>query len=298
MYIKLNYFLREGVRNVYSNGLMSIASVCVMVCCFILMGFSFLISRNIKNTLKNIEKDNSITVYLKADVSYDLEYMKNKLSSIDNISSCILQPKEEALKNYEDLLGDSLIDLFEGDNPLPDAFQISMEDLSKYQETVSLISSMTEVDSISDRGEVAKKLSNLKSLLKKLGIWIVVGLMSVSIMIISNTIRITMYNRRFEISIMKSIGATNMFIRLPFIVEGIILGSISSVISIFILKFAYERATEITSSLVPIAIFSFDRIFYQMLGAFVIFGIFLGIVSSLLSIKKYLNKEGGMSVVW
>lgn len=298
MSAKFGYFVREGIRNVYSNGMMSIASVFIMVCCLIMMGMSFLTSENIKILLRNIEKNNVITAYLKPDVAYDVDYIKNRLLAVENVSSCNVYTKEEALKSYEDLLGDSLMELFEGENPLPDALQITMEDLSKYQETVDSILKIPEVDSVNDRSEIAEKLFNIKSLLKKLGIWAAVGLMSVSVMVISNTIRITMHNRRFEISIMKSIGATNMFIRMPFIIEGVILGLTSSFISIFSLKLIYEKTSELISNLIPITIFSFDKIFCQMFASFIGFGVFMGVISSLLSIKKYLNKEGGMSVVW
>ena len=298
MIYRPSYFIKEGIRNVYSNGLMSIASVFVMVCCLLLMGVSFLVSNSIKNILNNIEKNNSITVYAKFDVPVDVDDLKNRISSLENVASCNIRSKDEALKSYEETLGSSLTDLFDGEIPIPDTFEVSMYDLARYNETVSKILEFSEIDSISDRSEIASKLSKLKSILKKIGIWIVIGLMSVSIMIISNTIRITMYNRRFEISIMKSIGATNTFIRLPFIVEGIILGLISSVVSIFILKFSYIKASEIFSSVIPISTFSFNKFYIHIFISFVIFGIFLGIVSSLLSIKKYLKKEGGLSVVW
>lgn len=298
MSAKIGYFIREGIRNVYSNGMMSIASVFIMVCCLMLMGMSFLISENIKNLLRNVEKNNVITAYLKPNVTYDVDYIKNELLAVENVSSCNVYTKEEALKSYEDLLGDSLMELFEGENPLPDAMQITMEDLSRYQETVDKILKIPEVDSVNDRSDMAEKLFNLKSVLKKLGIWAAVGLMSVSVMVISNTIRITMHNRRFEISIMKSIGATNMFIRMPFIIEGVILGLVSSFISIFSLKFIYAKISELISSLIPIMMFSFDKVFYYMFASFIGFGILMGVLSSLLSIKKYLNKEGGMSVVW
>ena len=264
MIYRPSYFIKEGIRNVYSNGLMSIASVFVMVCCLLLMGISFLVSKSIRNILNSIEKNNSITVYAKFDVPVDVDELKDRISSLENVASCNVRSKDEALKSYEETLGSSLTDLFDGDIPVPDTFEVSMYDLSKYNETVSKILEISEIDSISDRSEIASKLSKLKSILKRIGIWVVIGLMSVSVMIISNTIRITMYNRRFEISIMKSIGATNTFIRLPFIVEGMILGLISSIISILILKFSYMKASEVFSNIIPISAFSFSKIYVHI----------------------------------
>ena len=196
-------------------------------------------------------------------------------------------------------MGDAIGALFEGEeNPLPDAFKVSMKDLSCYDETINQIMRINEVDSVSDKSDISKKLSDLKRLVTVVGFWAILGLASISLLIISNTIRITMYNRRFEISIMKSVGATNMFIRIPFIIEGLVLGLISALLSIIILHIIYGRAIILINSIVPFSNLSFDNTYKQLLFIFISSGSFLGVFASMISIKKYLKKEGGMAVAW
>ena len=279
---------------------MSIASVFVMVCCLVMTGIAFVVHQNIKNSLQNIEKNNSITVYLNYGITPNLDDVKNKICSIDNIDSCTLHSKEDGVRECENILGGNYIsDIFEGEeNPLPDAFRITMKDFSIYNETVNQIMNIEEVSSISDKSDIAKKLSDLKKLVSIIGFWVNVGLAVVSLMIISNTIRITMYNRRFEISIMKSVGATNMFIRTPFIIEGFLLGLISASLSIAILNLIFMYATSLINNIIPLNNFFLKQTLDKLIFVFMASGGFLGVFASLISIKKYLKKEGGLSVAW
>lgn len=300
MFESVRYFFKEGIKNIYMNGLMSIASVFVMVCCLVMTGIAFVVHQNIKNSLQNIEKNNSITVYLNYGITPNLDDVKNKICSIDNIDSCTLHSKEDGVRECENILGGNYIsDIFEGEeNPLPDAFRITMKDFSIYNETVNQIMNIEEVSSISDKSDIAKKLSDLKKLVSIIGFWVNVGLAVVSLMIISNTIRITMYNRRFEISIMKSVGATNMFIRTPFIIEGFLLGLISASLSIAILNLIFMYATSLINNIIPLNNFFLKQTLDKLIFVFMASGGFLGVFASLISIKKYLKKEGGLSVAW
>ena len=300
MFESVRYFFKEGIKNIYMNGLMSIASVFVMVCCLVMTGIAFVVHQNIKNSLQNIEKNNSITVYLNYGITPNLDDVKNKICSIDNIDSCTLHSKEDGVRECENILGGNYIsDIFEGEeNPLPDAFRITMKDFSIYNETVNQIMNIDEVSSISDKSDIAKKLSDLKKLVSIIGFWVNVGLAVVSLMIISNTIRITMYNRRFEISIMKSVGATNMFIRTPFIIEGFLLGLISASLSIAILNLIFMYATSLINNIIPLNNFFLKQTLGKLIVVFMASGGFLGVFASLISIKKYLKKEGGLSVAW
>ena len=299
MFGSLRYFIKEGIKNIYINGFMSLASIMVMVCCLVLTGMSFLVYKNLRGTLKSIENDNSITIYLKYDNKIDVNEVQNEIKSIPNIAYFTLYSKDEAMKEYESILGDSVMSLMEGEeNPLPDAFNISMEDLSKYEDTVAQIMVLPYVDSISDRSDIARRLSDFKKLLTLVGFWVTFGLSIVSLMIISNTVRMTMYNRRFEISIMKSVGATNGFIRAPFIVEGTLLGLMSAVFSTLILYIICGQAIELISKFMPLNVSSFNETFKDIFIVFVVVGSLLGIFASVISIKRYLKKEGGLPVAW
>ncbi len=295
----IKYFIKEGFKNVWVNGMMSLASILVMICCLILTGGAVLLSINISNTLKSIEEQNTITVYLKQEVtSSEAENIGNKIKNIPNVLSCNFYPKEEAVKEYKEMLGALFEVLQEDENPLPDAFHVTMEDLSQYENTVSDINRIDGIEAVSDRSDTAERLTDLNRLVANAGIWVIISLGAVSLFIISNTIKVTMYSRRFEISIMKSVGATNWFIRIPFIIEGMTIGLISAVLSTIILKFAYDELMVVINNIVPFKGIPFDNLIWYVAGGFSIVGILFGLVGGLISISRYLKKEGGDVVAW
>lgn len=290
----IKYLMKEGCKNIFNNRLMSIASIGVLISCLLLTGAAVLFSANVRSALSTVEKQNTITVYLNDDVS-SLEAIQigNKLKEVDNVSKCEFYSKDEAMKKYIDVLG-SLFDGLQGsENPLPNAFHITMEDLSKYEQTVSALRQVDGVNSISDRSEAAEKLTDLNKLVTYAGMWIIIILSAVSLFIISNTISVTMYSRRLEISIMQSVGATDNFIRLPFIVEGIIIGIVSAGAATVLLYVLYQSIVSTITQIVPFASISFDVVFAPILISFLIVGVLFGLIGGLISIRKYLKKGGG-----
>ena len=215
----MKYLLKEGVKNVWNNRMMSFASIGVLVSCLLLTGAAVLFSANLSYAMKDIQDENVVTVYLKQEVG-ELEAVTlgSELKEIPNIKEIVFVSQQEALEQYTEILG-PLFEGLEEDNFLPNAYRVTMEDLSLYDETVAKIKEIPQVDTLSDRSDAASKLTNLNNMVGTAGLWILIILSVVSLFIISNTIRVTMYSRRLEISIMKSVGATNWFIRVPFIVE-------------------------------------------------------------------------------
>ena len=281
----IGYFLKEGFKNVWNNRMMSFASVLVMICCFILTGGAMLLSVNISRVLKSIEDQNVINVYLDYNItSAEARNIGEKIEKIPNVLECRYYPKEEAVK--------------ENENPLPDAYHVTMEDLSLYDMTASEIKKISGVDTVSDRSDTASKLTSLNNLVTNAGIWTIIALGAVSLFIISNTIKVTMYSRRFEISIMKSVGATNWFIRIPFIIEGIVIGLISAAISTVVLKFVYDELMMVINKIVPFQGIPFSSLVYYIAGSFTVAGILFGLIGGIISISRYLKKEGGDVVVW
>ena len=227
----LGYLLKEGVKNIWSNRTMSFASVGVLVSCLLLTGAAVLFSMNVDVAMKSLEGNNSTTVYLQEGLP-TLTSLKvgQEIKQLDNIEECEFVSKQDAVQNMLDMLGDDgtvLEGLLGDENFLPDAFQISMKDLNMYDETAAQIKAINGVDEIIDYSDIAEQLTDLDNLVTSAGFWIVLILSLVSLFIISNTIRVTMFSRRLEISIMKSVGATNWFVRVPFIVEGVIIGLLS-----------------------------------------------------------------------
>ena len=294
------YLIKEGVKNVWSNRIMSIASICVLMSCLILTGSAILLSMNVAQVVESVGDSNETTVYLNDDVSgVEAAYIGKDLQKLDNIASVEFYSKEEAFKEYEDVLGDEIFANLQGnDNPLPDAYHISMVDLSEYEQTVSEIMNINGVNSVSNRSDVAKQLTNISNLVSTLSFWIVLALTVISLFIISNTIRMTKYSRRFEISIMKSVGATNAFVRIPFIVEGMMIGLISSIISSVGLYFLYNLLMKIITDIIPFAAIPINNVIVYVSISFVIAGIVVGAIGAFISVRKYLKKEGNEILGW
>ena len=300
----LKYLLKEGFKNVWCNRTMSLASVAVLVSCLLLTGAAVVFSMNVNQAMESLEASNSLTVYLDDNLN-NLESIAvgNEIKKLDNIdpNQCVYIPKDDAIQKYTDILGEDgeiLSGLMGENNPLPNAYRVTLIDLEKYDETVAQISALEGVYKINDVSDIADKLTRMDQIVKIVCICVVSFLGVVSLFIISNTIRVTMYSRRLEISIMKSVGATNGFIRIPLVVEGMIIGLISGALSSALLLVAYGplagSISGIMASFQPIPMADFAWwIILGFLGA----GILFGMVGGLISMGKYLKKEGD-SIDW
>ncbi len=293
------YLIKEGFKNVWTNRIMSIASVCVLVSCLVLTGSAVLFSMNVSNIVEKVGDSNETTVYLEDDLSkIEAVYVGRDLKKTSNITSVEFYSKDDAFKEYKEKLGDEVFANLKDDNPLPDAYKISMEDLSKYDQTVEKIMKIKGVDSVLNRRDIAKKLTDIDNLVRSLSFWIILALTIISLFIISNTIRATMHNRRFEISIMKSVGATNAFVRIPFVVEGMALGAIASILSTVALIFLYDGIIKIISDIPVFEPIDIMSVIWYVALVFVAAGIIIGALSGFISIRKYLKKEGNEILRW
>ena len=299
----LGYLIREGVRNIWSNRTMSLASVGVLASCLMMTGAAVLFSMNINSAMKTIEGSNSVKIYMQQGLPV-LTAVKTgeDIKKLDNIASCKFISKDEAIENVMGMLGSKDATLLSGmtgkDNPLPDAFQVSFKDLSKYKETVAQIQKVSGVSSVNDYSDIAAKLTKLDQLVTTGGFWIVLILSLVSLFIISNTIRVTMFSRRLEINIMKSVGATNWFVRVPFVVEGVIIGLISGALSSGVLHLLYDKMTGTLSSITLFSPLSIASMSMKLTLLSLLAGCVFGAVGGVISIGKYLKKEGGDIVDW
>ncbi len=294
------YLAKEGFKNVWNNRIMSIASVCVLVSCLVLTGAATLLSVNVSNVVDSVGQSNETTVYIDDNYSQlEAVYIGKEIEKVDNVTSAEFYSKDDAFKNYKDELGDELFALIEENrNPLPDSFIVVMDDLSLYDETVKKIQQIEGVDSINNRGDFAKKLTEISNLISVISLGIVIALTVISLFIIANTIRATMYSRRYEISIMKSVGATNMFVRIPFLVEGMLIGLISAGVATGGIALLYEGVAQAISSSMPISFIPITEIILPIAVAFVIAGVLVGFFGSFISIRKYLKKEGNEILGW
>ena len=242
----IGYLIKEGIRNIWSNRMMSLASIGVLVSCLVLTGAAVMVSLNVWSVVDKVSESNVTTVYmdLKAD-DQKLKSAEEEMKSLSNVTKVSFFSKEEAIKDYKDVVGEKVFAKMEGEgNPLPDAYKVTMADLEKYDETIKEIQAIDGVDTVSSQTDVADKLTSLNKIVQMMSVAIVCALIIISLFIISNTIRMTMYARRFEISIMKSVGATNMFVRIPFLMEGMIIGALSGVVALFGLMGIYDLIVE------------------------------------------------------
>ncbi len=295
----LKYLTHEGFRNVWVNRLMSLASVTVLMACLIIMGAGIMIYFNINNVVDKVQSQNVVMVYVADDASEDeTTQIGTSLKGISNVESCEFVPKEVAFQEQIQSMGGDAA-LFEGfdEIPLPDAYKVTVKDLSQFETTVSQIKQINKVDSVRENSDLASKLLSLRHAVSIVSVGLVIMLFLVALFIISNTIRITMFSRKLEISIMKAVGATNWFIRWPFMIEGMILGTISGIVSLGVLWGLYAVAEKVfaqTLSLIGFSLVPFSEYWWQILLVFVAIGLFTGGFGSLVSMAKYLKEQGSV----
>ena len=222
----------------------------------------------------------------------------DEIAKLDNVESVeyisgdegLEEVKKDFLKGQEEYF--TFLDEKYG-NPLSGAAKVTMKDMNLFDVTLEKIEKMDGVDTVQSYSDLAEKISAIKKGLGIAGFWIVAILLAISLVIVSNTIRITMYSRKLEISIMKAVGATDSFVRIPFVVEGILIGIISALLSEGILYFCYRVATEtICATLGTNDIIKYSDLAWILLGIFACIGVIAGVIGSITMISKYLHKEG------
>lgn len=289
------YLVREGFRNTWQNRLMALASVGVLVCCLMLTGFSYLLYVNVEQMFQNAYEQNVVAVYLDTDLTdAQVEQVGVSLSRIDNIDKMRFLSKEEFLAQYGGALEEDVLSSFEGDNnPLPDTYIITMKDLALFSDTLDRIEAVAGVEEASYDADTAAVLTRVRSVALALGSGVIVMLLLVSLFIIVNTIKLTVHNRREEIFIMKSVGATDSYVRFPFVVEGLLVGLISGVVGYGLISLLYETIMDSLSFDNPLLkLVSFDTQWLTLLIGFLVGGMLVGVCGSIISMSKYLKREG------
>ncbi len=295
----LRYLIKEGFRNTWANRMMSIASICVLLSCLVLIGSAAMIFLNIDSLIDKIEDENVIMVFIEDDTNdAGIDKMGKELKAIDNVASIEFVPKEVAWEQQLATMEEAHAKLFteiSTEIPLPDAYKVVVDDLEIFSQTVNEIKALDNIYTVRENTDLAQKLDSISRGVTVIAIVIIAVLFAISLFIISNTIKLTVYSRRLEISIMKSVGATNSFVRLPFVVEGMILGVVSGVVSLGVVwgvyEFAVNQFKELFDSIGLTALGFVDYAGWMLL-AFLGIGIISGVGGSLITMGKYLNKEG------
>lgn len=304
MTVKFNgigYVISEGIKSVFKQKKMTGASIIIMCATMFMFGIFFLIGENINFAMEQLESQQGIRVMIKDEVISDgkEETLKAKINQISGVNKVEFISKEDALstvrtwiagnKNSEEILSG-----YDEDNPFPASFFVTLTDLTKNDEVQKQILKLDGVDEISSNNDLLSKLASIAKSVQMITLGLLAILVLISIFIISYTIKLTVYARRKEISIMKYVGATNSFIRGPFIVEGIIIGIISAIITIGIIGVAYTSvlnkmlASSVMQSL-TISLYTFNQLFVRILIVYLILGIGIGVLGSVISMRKYLK---------
>lgn len=292
----LGYLTKEGFRNVWVNRLMSLASITVLMACLVIIGLGAMLFFNINALLDKIESQNVIMVYIEDGTTDEqIEKLEQDIFGLGNIEKCDFVSKEEAFENSKKELGEDSA-LLEGmENPMPDAYKVTVSDMNLFKQTVKGLNSLEHIETVRENSDVADKLIDIRHAVTIVIAGMVLLLFIVSLFIIANTIRITMFSRRLEISIMKAVGATNWFIRWPFMIEGIVIGVISSLVSMGVLAGLYYGVAYVFKDLLmlfePVAFGQYAGYIFLL---FTLIGTFTGSVGSLISMGKYLKEQGSV----
>lgn len=296
----VSYLLKEGLRNIYANKMMSAASIGVLIACLLLIGSSVLVSMNINAFVGFIESQNEVVVFMDDDFDDDARTeFETELEKLPNIASIDFIDKEQGLREWVDGLGEvreGLFDLLAKDNTMPDSYRLQVESLENFEPTLAAISKLPYVFSVSAPMEVAETVIAVRNVVTYAGMAVIGILAAVASVIVANTIRLTVYSRRKEINIMKYVGATDFFIRMPFIVEGFMLGLISALFAFFLLWIGYGAvasglAENPTGWLGMLAenVIPFKEVAGRVLFGFMGAGVLIGMLGSNMFLRKYLR---------
>lgn len=278
---------------------MSLASIAVLLSCLVMVGFAVLLFLNIDSLLHNIEAENVIMVFVEKGADETVvKQVGDDLEKIENVEKVEFVSREQAFDTVLESLGDNAVILMDADNSfLPDAYRVTVADLHFFSDTVSQVKKIDNIWSIRENSDLAARLSRIRTAVGYVSIGVVVLLLIVSIFIIANTVKITMFTRRLEISIMKAVGATNWFIRWPFLIEGIFIGMISACCAMVVLYLIYFFAGDALYTIFGIlggSLVDFWDYALYMFAAFLGISVITGGLGSIFSIGRYLKEQGSV----
>ena len=295
----VRYLTRQGLENIWKNRMMAFASFCVLLVSILLVGVSTLLFMNLDSMIGGIENKNEVIVFLNTDATMEqAEQVQSKLEQIDNITDITFYSKEKAMEDMKESMKEyaDVFDSLGSDNPLPDAFRIKIKDISHTAETVQLMNELDGVMKIRAPYDFVNILSEMRSIITWVAGAIIIALAIVSMVIISNTTKASVFARRNEISIMKYVGATNAFIRFPFFVEGMVTGAVAGLIATIITWIGYDAVVELLTKEVNLlnvigmgSIIPFGKIAIKVAVIYVIAGALIGALGSVFSTRKHLD---------
>lgn len=289
----LGYLLKEGFKGIFTHGFMSFAAVCVTVACLVIVGSFSILAYNLDVMVEELNQTSEILVYVDGDLSdAEARSIGTKINLLDNVLQATFVSREEALADFvADHDGDSAFSGVQAED-LRHRYIVTLEDNSKMEQTDAQLKQLPGVAKTNAAYELAEGFTTIQSVLHIVSYALIAVLLVISLLIISNTVKLAMYDRRDEIAIMKMVGATNGFIRLPFVVEGFTLGMIGAILAFGTEWVGYDALTQRIAGVDSLQLFNFvpfQEVLIPMVAVFGAAGMFVGIVGSWTSIRKFMD---------
>ena len=295
----MNYLFKQGMKNIWTNRIMSVASFCILMVSLLLIGFTTLFIANINSFVDSIENKNEVIIFLEDGMEdVDIEQIGVKLNNMENVSEVVFYSKEEAFEEIK--LGiensEELFSYVGEESPLPDSYRIKVEDIEKMGATLMDVNRLKGIDSINAPNDFATILTDLRRVISIISVVILAALIVVSLVIISNAERASVEIRKREIAIMKYVGATNTFIKVPFFVEGMTIGVLAGAVASVITIFGYRELAAMLSSeanmLTAMGITGLilpEDVIWKIILGYVIVGALLSASGTVMSTRKHLK---------
>ena len=292
---KLRYSFSEAKKNVLRNGLMSVASLFTIASCLVILGVFAIISMNVNSFTAKIEDQCEVQLYIKSGTDLErVNQIGEEIKRIENVKEVSLFTKEEMLSYAKnDMFGEDaeLLSGFEDDNPFSDSYKIILDSIENTGATVTELEKIADVEKVVNKQDIVNMVLNLSKIVKRFSMAIMLVLLIIAIVIISNTVRLTVFNRRKEINIMKYIGATDRFIKGPFLLEGMIIGFFGALLAFLAVFWGYFALLKYVAglSIGTIELIGIWQICPVIALIFVIFGCIIGVTGSGISMRRYLH---------
>ena len=290
----ISYFWSEGIHNIFLNGFMSFAAVTIILACLLITGSIVLISYNVDLNIKNLQEDSEIMLFIDESVTDEQAVnMKSELEKIKNVNTVQFQSAEESLDDLRDQLGSDsdILDGYNSDNNfMRNAYRITLKNLESAEQTSEQIRKIDGVAKVVIQETTMQMLVNVQNVFRIVSFTLIAALGAISIVIIANTVKLAMFARREEIAIEKMVGATNWFIRWPFVIEGMVLGFISGGLAALAEWGIYEKLVQTVTSAIP----QFEMAQFHEFGTALVLiflgaGIIIGVGGSVLSMRRFLD---------
>lgn len=295
----MNYLFSQGIKNIWTNRIMSFTSFCILMVSLLLIGFSTLCIANINSIVGSVENKNEVIIFLNDDVTDDdIEQMGTKLRNMDNIAEVSFYSKEEAFEEIKAGIenADELFNYVGDESPLPDSYRVKVKDIEKMSRTLMDINQLNGIYTVKAPNDFVKILTELKSFISLLSVVVLGALVVVSLVIILNASRASVDMRKREIAIMRFVGATNSFIKIPFFVEGMTIGVLAGLVAAVITVFGYRELnnvlmqdTTIWTAMGITGLISLNDIIWKIFIGYIAAGALISAVGTVMSTRKYVK---------